>query len=258
MKGVRFAWRNQRGYKKGTEKSLGGGQLQDEVDTLFYFLNAYVNIEKCPPASGALRDLQECDVLMLRIFDRLCDEHGLSYWLDYGTLLGAARHRGFIPWDDDLDVSMERTEWNKAAEEIPPILKDMGFYARVISESWFGFGYKRDNTGLWMDVFCYECYKDEGDEPLSQLHSTIDQQLSFCRKHKTFNATPGISLEEMRANRLGTIYSEEAQRGGQSHLFLSPEIQDQCSHNVFEYNDIFPLTKLEFLRRFHACSEELE
>lgn len=183
---------------------------------------------------------------MLRIFDRLCDEHGLSYWLDYGTLLGAARHRGFIPWDDDLDVSMERTEWNKAAEEIPPILKDMGFYARVISESWFGFGYKRDNTGLWMDVFCYECYKDEGDEPLSQLHSTIDQQLSFCRKHKTFNATPGISLEEMRANRLGTIYSEEAQRGGQSHLFLSPEIQDQCSHNVFEYNDIFPLTKLEF------------
>lgn len=232
--------------KKILRKASGGDLLQEEVDTLFFFLNTYVDIEKCPATTGELRDLQVCDALMLRIFESLCRQYGLSYWLDFGTLLGAARHKGFIPWDDDLDVSMRRDDWNKAAELIPPILRSAGFYARVISESWFGFGYRRDSTGLWMDVFCYECYKDEGDESLTRLHSVIDEQLAFSQKHKTFSAAPGITLDEMKANRLKTAYPEKSDRSGHSHLFLSPEIQDKHSHNVFDYEDIFPLEELEF------------
>ena len=50
--------------------------------------------------------------LLLR-FDAFCREHGLRYSLDSGTLLGAVRHKGFIPWDDDIDVSMPRPDYDR-------------------------------------------------------------------------------------------------------------------------------------------------
>lgn len=50
---------------------------------------------------------------LLEYFDTLCREHNLHYFVDYGTLLGAVRHQGFIPWDDDIDIVMFRDEYEK-------------------------------------------------------------------------------------------------------------------------------------------------
>lgn len=55
-------------------------------------------------------------VEMLTAFDAFCKEHGLQYYLSGGTLLGAVRHRGFIPWDDDIDVNMPRPDCEKLME----------------------------------------------------------------------------------------------------------------------------------------------
>ena len=54
----------------------------------------------------SLRQMQLVELRLLRIFDSLCREHNLTYFIVAGTLLGAVRHSGFIPWDDDIDVAM--------------------------------------------------------------------------------------------------------------------------------------------------------
>lgn len=60
-----------------------------------------------------IKELQKIQYNILVEFDRFCKEHNLKYFLAYGTLLGAVRHKGFIPWDNDVDVCMLRDEYEK-------------------------------------------------------------------------------------------------------------------------------------------------
>ena len=63
---------------------------------------------------------EECKRIQLEILDcidRFCHEHGLRYSLAYGTLIGAVRHKGYIPWDDDIDLLMPRPEYDRFLKE---------------------------------------------------------------------------------------------------------------------------------------------
>lgn len=71
------------------------------------------DITKLPKAKGNLRLIQRSSIAILKRFDEIAKKHNIKYWLDWGTLLGAVRHGGFIPWDDDIDICMEKEEYDK-------------------------------------------------------------------------------------------------------------------------------------------------
>ena len=59
------------------------------------------------------RKIWDIELSILSGFDSFCAQNDIRYFVDYGTLLGAVRHQGFIPWDDDIDISMLRSDYEK-------------------------------------------------------------------------------------------------------------------------------------------------
>ncbi len=125
------------------------------------------------------KKLFECEQEILDVIDDVCRKNNLRYSLAYGTLLGAVRHKGFIPWDDDIDIMMPRSDydkllkiWNDAAPKgyILQTYYDHPDYDNNFSKI------RKDNTtfimfdvektrsyhkGIFVDIFPAE-YKAEG------------------------------------------------------------------------------------------------
>lgn len=115
-----------------------------------------------------IRELQGHLLDMLLAFDAICREHGLNYYILFGTMLGAVRHKGFIPWDDDIDVGLPREQYEllieHAAEWFPAPYEFLCYETnpRFV----FGFGKMQDSNttiierghiafrgGAYIDIF---------------------------------------------------------------------------------------------------------
>lgn len=115
------------------------------------------------------REIQLSCLEVLKAFDALCRENQLTYFLSGGTLLGAIRHRGFIPWDDDVDVMMPRADYQRLIRLAPQKIDPRwGFYS-LDSRSDYGRPWTRmtdaktrrstsalfsdDSSGTYIDIF---------------------------------------------------------------------------------------------------------
>ncbi len=89
---------------------------------------------------------------VLMEIDRICKKYGLQWYAEYGTLIGAVRHKGFIPWDDDMDISMKRADYNKFMEVAPKELPK-GWYvlSPQLQASWSQ-PFMRVVTGHCVDI----------------------------------------------------------------------------------------------------------
>ena len=84
--------------------------------------------------TATLQEHQKALYSLLQEFDRVCKKLNITYFLFAGTLLGAVRHKGFIPWDDDLDVLMPRKDYKRLLQDGPALLGEKFFLQGEFSQ----------------------------------------------------------------------------------------------------------------------------
>ncbi len=210
---------------------------------------------------NSLRQTQLIMLEIMNVIDSICKKHNINYWLDAGTLLGAVRHKGFIPWDDDLDIALMRDDYNK----LLPILKkelpdDLFLQTRETDKSVWKYAKVRDNystivqkseinknikyhQGVFIDIFPFDyCSKDItfrknilnrrfnfGKNPLAKIGSWIVNMLST------------IIVKTVGFNNLRTFFIRT-----KSKKYITTGIDMYLAYDLFDSNVIFPTKQIKF------------
>ena len=230
--GVRYVFKKLAGFNK----------MQEEIDSLYFYFNQYADISKFPPATGALRKVQEGDALLLAILDFVCRKNNLRYWMDSGTLLGAVRHGGFIPWDDDVDVCMPREDYDRACAILHEALAEYGIEAvekKTEPMARIGIGYKHEQTGIWIDIFPVDgCrVKLGGGAEEALKHNIAVYRKRYLRIKDRY---PQDRIREVKEN----LISEMCGIPEAKSVFYTPEFIGYFLG--WNCEDIFPLKELAF------------
>lgn len=124
------------------------------------------------------KESREIQMSMLKEIDSFCRTNGITYYLAFGTLLGAVRHQGFIPWDDDIDIMMPRKDYERFEQAFSSV-KNYRFLTKNNTENFpYPFGKVIDTRtvkkeplrtryqviGLDIDVFPIDNYPNESEE----------------------------------------------------------------------------------------------
>lgn len=216
--------------------------------------------ERFNPDGSQLRALQLRMLDILLEIDRICKKHQIRYWLSSGTLIGAMRHGGFIPWDDDLDIEMMREDYVKLMKVLPEELPDwlalqnsdtdphyFFFYAKIRdrrSKMLENTNYDRiwKEQGIYIDIFPMERH------PIG-LHKLTEKTVGHMYKIWRTSTDDAKSIKQVRR-----IFDF-------NDKFLFPCLRFICRllpnkvvtsgmgipyHNPRYEEEIFPLTTHEF------------
>lgn len=145
---------------------------------------------------------------MLYEFDNVCKRHNLTYYIIYGSLLGAVRHKGFIPWDDDIDMAMPREDYEKfiklEKEFSEPLFlqtpyTDKGYFytpARIRNSNTTAvvemFKHAGFNQGVWLSIFPLDHWDDNGG---IERYEQIRKLVIDCSTYMRIN-NPNLSPED--------------------------------------------------------------
>lgn len=150
------------------------------------------------------------EIDLYKKFAEVCDKHGLKYFLVFGSLLGCIRHKGFIPWDDDLDVGMPREDYDKLLElsdeftypyflQTPMTDENSGFSVAKLRNSNTTaiaepFRYQRMNHGIFIDINPMDKIEmSSAEETYHKVRELALQNSAFMR---ISNPNPSVSDRE--------------------------------------------------------------
>ena len=147
------------------------------------------------------KELKNIELEILKHIRNVCEEYGLRYYLAYGTLLGAVRHKGFFPWDDDIDIWMPREDYEKFLQiQHDSKGKYQVFSTRNRKDYYYEFA-KVVDTDTTLEEIGFRPIKDYGVYvdvfPLDGVPCKLDRFLlkyMFILKTATINIHPELNL----------------------------------------------------------------
>ncbi len=227
-------------------------QLNERID----IIERTIDISKAIPAKGTLRDIQLLSLEMLKCIDKICKKHNITYWLDFGTLLGAVRHKGFIPWDDDIDICMHIDDFNKFCKIIDDEFKNTPFqfkkapshlgkciyrdFAPQTEKQWIEFltWQQKEKLTFAIDVFPYY----PSNKSITEIQHTILD--GIATKRQLLLKTNNYKDLDVIGEHIQETHSKLIDKNGE-RLFLGIEcIAGQP--RVLEKEDLFPLKTIDF------------
>jgi len=228
----------------------------------------------------SLDELKSVSLDILKDVDRFCQAKGLRYTLAYGTLLGAVRHGGFIPWDDDIDIMMPRPDYDRFVREysgdgleVVSLATEPDCYIsfarvqdtrRTVVHSLSPWASPKVAKGVWIDIFPLDGASDSFDEH-KKRHSRIfkEYRRMLRRRRLKGEVTPEFGkvrlLKVFFKRLIHPIWYFESPLG---HLANMQEILSEvefgstshvaqlscpdCMNDWFLFSDLEPSVRLKF------------
>ena len=223
----------------------------DDVNELLNFLFLNFDVK----SKGILRLEQLLILELLNLFDKFCRKNNLDYWMDYGTLLGAIRHEGFIPWDDDIDIAMMRKDFERFIEifmdEIGknPFLKEnIKLEYHELDENWkanpnFLHLFAQvifKNPLAKIDIFIFDYV--ERDDDFKAEYTTLKRQFIDDVINGRCTVSEGL-------NKYNSLIKTTKNKTN----YIVDAIDSFPSYRIYKHEEIFPLKQARFEDYIFNC-----
>jgi len=231
-----------------------------------------------------LKTVQKYLLKLLIIIDNVAKTNNIDYWIDGGTLLGAVRHGGFIPWDDDIDVCMLKKDYDKFIPLLNDYIKDKNslslMYYKKDIEHWDDFlmsekyptRVKGEKKPVKIDIFPMKLLKNEKEELKEDKYLTDTANFFIMGKTKYF---PEIKTKYKFKSLTDAINQKKEflKTFNNRHVNKNIQIEDKdgllvdypfgdsyvtAKRDYKKYSDIFPLSSIEFERYAFKCPKNID
>ena len=225
-----------------------------------------------------LEERRRIQLDMLEEFQEFCEKKGIKYSLAYGTLIGAIRHKGYIPWDDDVDIMMPLPDMQRLKNEF---ISDNVKYCDIDTEKHFEYGFSRlackktfgkagvsfKSYGVNIDVYPVLSVADtleERDEYFEKGRLLLNKRLKYIKwrglamSYLPISTIPGFdrSVREYRDYMMQNSYPY----GATNHFFvyggdLSKKERELCTYDFDLFDGLIKVDfegfKLNAIERYH-------
>lgn len=220
----------------------------------------------------ALREVQLSSLKILERVDAICNKENIRYWAMYGTLIGAVRHHGFIPWDDDLDIAMPRPDYERFlswcrqhSKEIQPLVAIDGYRMKLpflitrMSDTTYKmigeFGDEVPELGTFIDIYPIDGCGDTID--LAQKHKNqcmIESKRYLQAGNFAYNNRNAGTVKRVLKSFHAVILGDKDKQAEKIHK-LATQIPFESSEYVaclewdWAISKIYPRTALQDIKR---------